>query len=130
MLWYLADLCFDGMSVNVWYHIYNFEFVYESMNFFLPNDHIWNYRNLNSHISQTHQDILIQIFRIFYTYWLLSSDRWMKAEMVKVPKFAFSIVGLLIITHCINKPEHDKTNKMTYPGLIIFPQFPVYFTDR
>ena len=37
---------------------YNFGFVYENINIFLSNDHIWNYRNLNSHISQTQLDIL------------------------------------------------------------------------
>ena len=41
-------------------HIYNFEFVYENINIFLTNDHIWNYRNLNSHISQTQLDILFR----------------------------------------------------------------------
>ena len=34
--------------------------VYENINIFLSNDHIWNYRNLNSHISQTHLGILFK----------------------------------------------------------------------
>ena len=38
--------------------MYNFVFVYENINIFLSNDHIWNYRNLNGHISQTHIDVL------------------------------------------------------------------------
>ena len=33
--------------------------VYENMDIFLTNDHIWNYLNLNSHISQTNLDICI-----------------------------------------------------------------------
>ena len=33
-------------------------FVYENIDIILSNDHIWNYRNLNSHISQTHIAIL------------------------------------------------------------------------
>ena len=56
----MADLCLDSMSINVCCHIYNFEFVYENINSFLSNDRIWNYQNLNSHISQTHFDILFK----------------------------------------------------------------------
>ena len=43
-----------------------------------------------SHISQTHLDILIN-FQIFYT---LESDGRLKAEIAKIPKFAFFGVGL------------------------------------
>ena len=39
----------------------------------------------------------IQIFRIFYTYCLLSHKRSSKAEIKKIPKFAFSGVGLLFL---------------------------------
>ena len=57
LLWYLADLCLDSISITACYQIYNFDFVYENINICLSNDHIWNYRNLNSHIFQTHSDI-------------------------------------------------------------------------
>ena len=61
MLWYLVDLCLDSMSINVCCHIYSFEFVYENINIFLSNYHIWNYQNLNSHNSQTHWGISFKI---------------------------------------------------------------------
>ena len=48
------------MSVTVCCHIYNFGFVYENINIFLSNDHIWNYRNLNSLISETQLDIVLK----------------------------------------------------------------------
>ena len=40
------------------------------MNIFLSNDHIWNYQNLNSHISQAHLDILFKFsgFSILIDY--------------------------------------------------------------
>ena len=96
MLWYLTDLYLDCMSINVYCHIYNFGFIYENNNIFLSNYHIWNYRNLNSHISQTHWDILLKLSGVSihfdYSVW---NDRRLKAKIVKVPKFAFSGVGLL-----------------------------------
>ena len=54
-----GDWSLDSMSIKVCCHIYTFEFAYENINIFLSNDHIWNYRNLNSHtcISKTHLDI-------------------------------------------------------------------------
>ena len=39
-------------------------FVSENINIILSNDHIWNYRNLTNHISQTHIDILFN-FSVF-----------------------------------------------------------------
>ena len=77
-------------------HIYNFDIFYENINIFLTNDHrsIWNYRTLNSHISQSHFiiDILFKFsgFSILIDYY-----KRLKAEIVKVPKYAFSGVGLL-----------------------------------
>ena len=62
--------------------------------FFLSNDHIWNYENLNSPISQPQLDIVFK-FSGFSRHQLLSSDRRLKAEIAKVSKFAFSGVGLL-----------------------------------
>ena len=38
----LADICLDSMFLIVPFRIYNFEFVYENINTFLYNDHIWN----------------------------------------------------------------------------------------
>ena len=71
------------MSINVCCHIYNFEFVYENINNCLSDDHIWNYlTNLVRYV--------IQIFRIFFTYQLLSNDRRLKVEIVMVSNFAFS----------------------------------------
>ena len=46
-----ADLCQDSMAVILFCHVYDFGFVYENINIFLSNDHIWNYQNLNSPIS-------------------------------------------------------------------------------
>ena len=68
MLWYLADLCRDGMSIKVFCYIYIFEFAYENINIFVSNDHIWNYRNLNSHTSQTHLHILFNFSRFSILY--------------------------------------------------------------
>ena len=59
--------------------------VYENINLFLSDDHIWNYRNLKAYLPNPVR-YFIQIFRIFYTYWLLSSDRRLKAKIIKVPK--------------------------------------------
>ena len=87
MLWYLADLCLDSMSIKVCCHIYIFEIVYENIDIVLSHDHIWNYRNLNSHISQTHLDILFKFSGLSILYWLLWSDRRLKAEIAKVPNF-------------------------------------------
>ena len=56
----MADLCLDTMSINLCCHIYNIEFVYENINIHFSNYHIWNYRNLNNHISQAHLDILFK----------------------------------------------------------------------
>ena len=56
-LCYLADLCHDSISIKLCFQIYNILFVYANIDIFLSNDHIWNYRKLNSHISQTHIDI-------------------------------------------------------------------------
>ena len=61
MLSYLADLCLDCMSINKYCHNDNFDFVYENNNIFLSNDHIWNNRNLDSQISQTHADISFKL---------------------------------------------------------------------
>ena len=58
MFWYLADWCIDSIFIKLCFQIYNFMFVYENINTFLSNDHTWNHQNLNSHISQTHIDIL------------------------------------------------------------------------
>ena len=57
-----------SMSIKVCCHIYTFEFAYENIHIFLSNDHIWNDRNLNSHISQTLLDILFKFsgFSILY----------------------------------------------------------------
>ena len=66
-VWNLADLCLDSMSVTVCYNIYNFGLVYENINIFLSNDHIWNYRNLNSHISEIQLDILFKFSGFFLT---------------------------------------------------------------
>ena len=78
------------MSIKVCCHINNFDFVHEDINIFLSNGHIWNYRNLNS----THSDILFKIsgFSILIDCYKVIE---VKAEIVKVPKFAFSGVGLL-----------------------------------
>ena len=38
----LVDLCLDSMFLIVPFRIYNFELVYENINTFLSNDHIWN----------------------------------------------------------------------------------------
>ena len=54
------SVCLGSMSIKVCCHIYNFEHVYENINMFLSNDHIWNYRNLNRHISQLQIDILFK----------------------------------------------------------------------
>ena len=59
----LIDLCLDSLSTVVCCHIYNSEFVYENINIFLPNDHIWNYRNLPNPLIY-----FIHIFKIFHTY--------------------------------------------------------------
>ena len=61
MLSYLADLCLDCMSLTIYCQIDNFGFVCETNNIFLSNDHIWNNRNLDSHISQTHSDISFKL---------------------------------------------------------------------
>ena len=76
MLWYLADLCLDSMSIKVCCDIYTFEFAYENSNIFLSNDHIWNYRNLNSYISQIHLDTLFkyQDFLYFIDYCKVIED--------------------------------------------------------
>ena len=47
-----------------YYHVYNFEFVYKNKYIFLSSDHIWNNRNLDSHISQTHWDISFELLGI------------------------------------------------------------------
>ena len=47
----LADLCLDSMFIEVCCQVYNFVCVYENINIFLSNDHIWKYPNLNSLIS-------------------------------------------------------------------------------
>ena len=60
MLWYLADVRLDSLSINICCHIYNVRFVYENFNIFLSNYHIWSYRNLKSHNSKTHKDILFK----------------------------------------------------------------------
>ena len=57
---YLAVLCINSISINLCFQINNFELVYENINIFLLNEHIWNYRNLNSHISQIDLDILFK----------------------------------------------------------------------
>ena len=61
MFSYLADLCLDCMYC----HSYNFGFVYENNNIFLSNDHIWNNRHLDSHISQIHSDISFKLSRFY-----------------------------------------------------------------
>ena len=38
----LADLCLDSMYVTLYCHICKFGFVYENINIFLSNDHIWS----------------------------------------------------------------------------------------
>ena len=49
------------MFIKVCCNIYNFEFVYENINIFLTNDHIWNF-----HISQTHWAILFKFSGFFF----------------------------------------------------------------
>ena len=75
MLWYLADLCLDSMSIKVCCHIYTFKMAYENINIFLLRDGIWNYWNLYSHIwKKKTLRYFIQIFGIFYT--LLTTLKW------------------------------------------------------
>ena len=73
------------MSIKVCSHIYNFEFVYENINIFLSNDHIWNHWNLNSHISQTQLDILFKFSGFSPFIKLLLSDSRFKAKIIQVP---------------------------------------------
>ena len=87
---YLADLCLYNMSITFCCHIYYFEFVDENINMFLSNLSEFKQPYLPNPVRY-----FIQIFRIFYTYQLLSSDRRLKVEIVKVPKLAFSGEGLL-----------------------------------
>ena len=70
MLLYLADLYLYSLSIWLCSHSYNFEFIYENINGFLLNAHIWNCQNLNSHISKTQSDILFIFsgFSIFIKY--------------------------------------------------------------
>ena len=51
-------------------------FGYENINIFLSNDHVWNYRNLNSHISQTHIDVLFNFsgFSILIDFFEIIED--------------------------------------------------------
>ena len=55
----MADLCLESMSVTVYCHIYDCLFM-KMLSFFLLNDFIWNYRNLNNRITQTQLDILFE----------------------------------------------------------------------
>ena len=95
MLWYLADLYLDSMSINVCWHINKFGFVYENINMYLPNYHIWNYKKINSHITQTYGDILFKFsgFSIHIDYCKVIED-W-KPKLLRFQKFSFSGVGLL-----------------------------------
>ena len=76
MLSYLADLWLNCMSITMYCHIYNFGFVNENNNIFLSNDHIWNNRNLDSHIIQTHSDISFKLsgFYIFIDCFKMIDD--------------------------------------------------------
>ena len=87
----LADLCLDSMSVIC--NIMLSRFDYDNINIFLSNDHIWNYRNLNSPISKTQLGIVFKVSG-FSRLRLLSCDRRLKAEIAKVSRFAFTRVGL------------------------------------
>ena len=91
MLLYLADLYFYSLSIRLCCYNHSFEFIYENINCFLSNAHIWRCRNLNSHISQTHSDILF-IFPDFL--WNTFTDKRLKTKPIKLSKFAFSAVGL------------------------------------
>ena len=59
------------MPITMYYHIEKIEFVYENNNIFLSNDHIWNNRNLDSHISQTHS---VSGFYILIDYYKMLED--------------------------------------------------------
>ena len=54
-------------------------------------------RDCLNHLKSPAPTYFMQSFRAFCTYWLLKSDRKLKANIFKVTKFVFSRAGLLEI---------------------------------
>ena len=93
----LTDLCLDSMSVISCCHTLQIWASLWKYNHFLSNDHIWNYPNLNSPISQTR---LVFVFKFSGFSRLINCCQVIedcKPKIAKVPKFAFSRAGLLNI---------------------------------